>query len=250
MGKEVVMKNEGEATLADMKDVDCVVSLGGDHTFLRASSLIWDKTVPILGINTNRHAYTGALSPHFIDYSERDSHAAQLLETMEDDHFVDFEKRSRILYEKVRTRDDQAEEKALCLNEAFCAEADVASASRYRITKDGHDLGVFKSSGLIVSTGTGSSGWLYASRQFTTEQLSQIQALLGSLHNDTQTNNKAVDELNQETIFPRSDSRMYFLVREGFSMTQISEGFCTQLKITSEMLNGKVVIDAHQHINL
>jgi len=88
---------------------------------------------------------------------------------MEDDHFVDFEMRSRIFYERVRTRDDQKEKKALCLNEVFCAEADVSSASRYCITKDGVDLGVFKSSGLIVSTGTGSSGWLYSARQLTVD---------------------------------------------------------------------------------
>ena len=52
----------------------------------------------------------------------------------------------------------------LVLNEVFSAERDVSSASRYHIHKDGSDLGVFKSSGLIVSTGTGSSGWLHAAR--------------------------------------------------------------------------------------
>jgi NAD kinase len=52
----------------------------------------------------------------------------------------------------------------LITNEAFVAEKDVASASRYRIQLDGLDLGMFKSSGLLVSTGTGSSAWLYAAR--------------------------------------------------------------------------------------
>lgn len=148
----------------DMKDVDCVVALGGDHTFLRASALIWDRRVPILGINTNRDVYTGVLSPHWIDYKSKEKHAAILLETMNDDHSVGYDKRSRILYEKIRTSESQEEEKVLSLNEVFCAEKDVSSASRYCVMKDGHDLGVFKSSGLIVSTGTGSTGWLYAAR--------------------------------------------------------------------------------------
>ena len=52
----------------------------------------------------------------------------------------------------------------LVLNEVFCAEREVSSASRYCIVKDSIDLGVFKSSGLIVSTGTGSTGWLHAAR--------------------------------------------------------------------------------------
>jgi len=43
---------------------------------------------------------------------------------------------------------------------------------------------------------------------------------------------------------------MYFCVREGFSLTQMSEGFCKHIKITSEMLNGQVVIDAWYHKDL
>ena len=62
----------------------------------------------------------------------------------------------------------------LSLNEVFVAEKDVSSASRYCIMKDGHDLGVFKSSGLIVATGTGSTGWLYSARQLTIDQLADV----------------------------------------------------------------------------
>ena len=68
---------------------------------------------------------------------------------------------------------------------------------------------------------------------------------MGSLNVDDSTNDRVSQELSAETIFPRTDKRMYFCVREGFAMTQMSEGFCNSIKITSEMLNGKVVIDAH-----
>ena len=102
MGKEVVVKGEEDATNEDMKEVDLVVSLGGDHTFLRASSLIWDRKIPILGVNTNRDAYTGVLNPHFIDFDERNKHAGALLETMEDEYALHYEMRTRILYERIR----------------------------------------------------------------------------------------------------------------------------------------------------
>lgn len=138
----------------------------------------------------------------------------------------------------------------LCLNEVFCAERDVSSASRYCILKDGLDLGVFKSSGLIVSTGTGSTGWLYGARQLTVKQLEEIQGIMGSLNVDEATNDALARNLSEETIFPRTDNRMYFYVREGFSMTRMSEGFCKHIKITSEMLNGQVVVDAWYHRDL
>ena len=89
-----------------MDGVDCVVSLGSDHSFLRASALIWDRRIPILGINTNRDVDIGVLNAHFIDYEHRQKHSEWILEHMEDDHAVGFEKRTRFLYERVRERDD------------------------------------------------------------------------------------------------------------------------------------------------
>ena len=102
MGKEVVIRREDQATLEDMEGVDCVVSLGADHTFLKASSLIWDHMTPILGININRDAYLGVLNDHYIDPTRRDRHVAKLLETLDYEHSVHFEKRTRIFYERIR----------------------------------------------------------------------------------------------------------------------------------------------------
>jgi NAD kinase len=55
----------------------------------------------------------------------------------------------------------------LCLNEVFAAEKDVSTTSMYRLEVDGKDIGKFKSSGVIIATGTGSSGWLCSARQVT-----------------------------------------------------------------------------------
>jgi len=50
------------------------------------------------------------------------------------------------------------------LNEVFAAEKDVSCTSMYRVEVDKRDMGKFKSSGLLIATGTGSSGWLYSAR--------------------------------------------------------------------------------------
>jgi NAD+ kinase len=68
----------------------------------------------------------------------------------------------------------------LCLNEVFAAEKDVSCTSMYRIHVDNKDMGKFKSSGVIISTGTGSSGWLYSARQITPHNISLIQDIIGS----------------------------------------------------------------------
>ena len=54
---------------------------------------------------------------------------------------------------------------------------------------------------------------------------------------------KICKKISDETIFPQDDDRMFFFVREGFSLTQRTEGFTRHLKITSENLNGEAIID-------
>lgn len=104
-------------------------------------------------------------------------------------------------------------------------------------------MGVFKSSGLIVSTGTGSTGWLYAARQITAQQLAAIQETLGTLHLDDTVNEELAKEISDETVFERGADKMYWCVREGFSMTKMPEGFCKEMQVTSEMLNGEAIVD-------
>eukprot|EP00349_Pseudokeronopsis_sp_Brazil_P006129 CAMPEP_0202959612 /NCGR_PEP_ID=MMETSP1396-20130829/3798_1 /ASSEMBLY_ACC=CAM_ASM_000872 /TAXON_ID= /ORGANISM="Pseudokeronopsis sp., Strain Brazil" /LENGTH=77 /DNA_ID=CAMNT_0049678275 /DNA_START=409 /DNA_END=642 /DNA_ORIENTATION=+ len=55
----------------------------------------------------------------------------------------------------------------LFLNEIFAAEKDVAVTSLMRLEIDGADIGKYKSSGLLLATGSGSSGWLFSARQVT-----------------------------------------------------------------------------------
>lgn len=55
----------------------------------------------------------------------------------------------------------------LVLNEVFVAEQDIGKTSIYRLVVDNTYLGKFKSSGIIISTGTGSSGWLFSARRIT-----------------------------------------------------------------------------------
>jgi NAD kinase len=47
------------------------------------------------------------------------------------------------------------------------AEKNASKTSSYKLIADGVKLGFFKSSGVIVSTGTGSSGWLYGAKRIT-----------------------------------------------------------------------------------
>ena len=69
------------------------------------------------------------------------------------------------------------------LNEIFAAEEDVGKTSVYKLNVDGRDMGKFKSSGVIISTGTGSSGWLLSARRITQHDVRTILNHLGQDEN-------------------------------------------------------------------
>lgn len=50
------------------------------------------------------------------------------------------------------------------LNEVMTSEQDASQLSNYKLNVDDRELGKFKSSGIIISTGTGSTGWLYSAK--------------------------------------------------------------------------------------
>jgi hypothetical protein len=56
-------------------------------------------------------------------------------------------------------------------------------------------------------------------------------------------NEQMARDLSKETLFAHDAQKLFFFVREGFSLTQMSEGFCTKLDVTSEMLNGEIILD-------
>lgn len=66
------------------------------------------------------------------------------------------------------------------LNEIFVAEENVSQTSIFRLVADGNFLGKFKSSGLLIATGTGSTGWLYSARRFTEIDVQRALRNLGA----------------------------------------------------------------------
>ena len=108
----------------------------------------------------------------------------------------------------------------MVLNEVMASERDVSQVSVYRLNVNEKDLGKFKSSGIIIATGTGSTGWLYAAKQISAGQVSQLKRLIGmKLPED-----KSIDlidykisrKISDRTVFPPEREQMYYYVREGF----------------------------------
>jgi NAD+ kinase len=130
------------AAYEDFISRDLVVTVGGDGTVLNASHYILGRT-PVLAVRSDEHS-TGALCAT----SARGLEAA-LDRLLGDDFEVELWTRASVAVDGKRV---------LALNEVYIGDLYAPGMARYELSL-GRISEIQASSGLIVSTGTGSTGW-------------------------------------------------------------------------------------------
>lgn len=141
--KEVLFINSEELNEELIRGKDLIITIGGDGTFTKAANYI-DKQF-ILGINSDPETSEGALK-------SITSHELDKLTDILNGKFKTIERqRAEILINGKKTK-----EKALSI--IFLGAAYQFRASRYKIKYQGKEEEQ-RSSGVIVSTGTGSNAW-------------------------------------------------------------------------------------------
>jgi len=128
------------------KNEDLIITVGGDGTFVKAANLIENSL--ILGINSNPKKSEGALTSILI--SELD----KLKEILEGKYKIILRQRA-----KVFLNEKQIDEHAI--NEVYIGAASQFHTSRYELEFKGKNE-EHRSSGVIVSTGSGSGAWFYS----------------------------------------------------------------------------------------
>lgn len=122
------------------------LSVGGDGTFLKTASLVGNKEIPILGINTGRLGFLADISPD------------QMEETFDE------------IYQGMYLAEPRRVLKLTCngqvlkgypygLNEIAILKRDSSSMITIRAYINGELLNVYQADGLIVATPTGSTGY-------------------------------------------------------------------------------------------
>lgn len=130
------------------KDIDFVISLGGDGTFLRAASKVGDMNVPIVGINMGRLGYLADVTPTEID------EAIKML--YNGDYII--ENHSVIMVEYIG-HNVKPSGCHNALNDIAVLKQDNASMITIHTKINGDTLVTYQADGLIVSTPTGSTAY-------------------------------------------------------------------------------------------
>lgn len=125
-------------------DVEFVISVGGDGTFLRTVAWQGGNRVPVLGINTGHLGFLTALTI--------DDALADLTGIMRCDFRCDKVAMLQVEAEGLRGAD-------MALNEVVVAKEDSASMINVLATLNGKRVANYRADGLVVSTPTGSTAY-------------------------------------------------------------------------------------------
>jgi hypothetical protein len=138
--KNIISKNH-------LKEIDFVISIGGDGTFLSAAHYL--ENTPILGVNSDTKRSEGALTS--IDLSQLNNKIKQIL--INKVKIKEYTREKIIIHQKNRKVETES-----ALNETFFGNINPHHTTNYEIIyKDKPENQ--RSSGIVISTGTGSTAW-------------------------------------------------------------------------------------------
>jgi len=184
-----------ESKIINLKDIntaavswaDVLIAIGGDGTFLVMSSYVQNNQTPVVGINSNPSSSLGYLClPEICSRNIQNT-----FDTLEKQNFF-FIDRRRIRVSMKNTKkkmeppinmyqdfvkirpDSHSSHDMLALNEVFIGDKMPGRTSEMECKFDGNIPIKIKSSGLCISTGTGSSAWSYALNKISVNEVRRI----------------------------------------------------------------------------
>jgi NAD+ kinase len=138
-----------ETVLAEIADLDLLVTLGGDGSILRAARMAAPHNIPVLGVNMGRLGFLAELDP--------DEWAEALPRLLSGDFWL--EERMMLYVEYHRGQQCRRYE---ALNDVVISRGSLARLVRLETHIDGSFLTTYAADGLIVSTPTGSTAYAFA----------------------------------------------------------------------------------------
>ena len=127
-------------------DVDYVISLGGDGTFLKAASKVGAKGTPIIGVNMGRLGFLASILPSEVDEALDEIYSGNI--AIEEHAVI-----------QVEADGEPIEGNPFALNDIAVLKRDNASMISIRASINGEYLVTYQADGLIVSTPTGSTAY-------------------------------------------------------------------------------------------
>ncbi len=132
-------------------EIDLMISVGGDGTFLRCARLVFERQIPIMGINLGNLGFLAEIDVHCIYPS-----LERILKK-------DFEIEKRMLIDGTIIRNDKilegGQSKHIALNDFVLSKSFLEKIIEIKVIVNGINILTYGADGVIVSTPTGSTAY-------------------------------------------------------------------------------------------
>mmetsp|Transcript_3130 Transcript_3130/g.4415 ORF Transcript_3130/g.4415 Transcript_3130/m.4415 type:complete len:185 (-) Transcript_3130:323-877(-) len=134
----------------------------------------------------------------------------------------------------------------LGLNEVFLSEMDPCRPSIFNIGVDGEERQTVRSSGLIASSGTGSTAWFTSAARVHQSTVMRVLDAAG-INTNFMHANSLKDQINSQIAFNPESDKLGFVVREPIinraHNVKSRFGHCRRLSVRSLGWNAALVVD-------
>jgi broad specificity phosphatase PhoE/NAD kinase len=261
-GMKVTVKQVDQCRAEDLKGIDLVISAGGDGTMLKSASLLGINTgsassegesstlstanIPLIGVNTDPQHSSGFLCA----FSVEGPHTCErVLEHIHRGHFV-WKTKTRLSVELIDKLGQSTVIPQFALNDILIAEKDPGRPFVYELTVDDQASEIQRSSGVLISTGTGSTAWMSSAAAIHADQVQRILADVGLKTSAAEAKHIA-ERVNLDMVFDSESDELEYYVREQL-LTQVNSskgkyhyrhGFGKKLMIRSLGWNANMFFD-------
>lgn len=179
------------------KDVECVITIGGDGTMLRAARAGFGGTVLFLGINRGHMGYLTELS----EISDYDELAARLTKE-------DFLIQERMMLSARADRNGRCFYRDFALNEMLLCRSDAVRMMEYEVYVDDVFLNEYRADGFLVSSPTGSTGYSMSAGGPIADPSSKLIILTPICPHSINTRSVVLSADAKIKIIPRNDRQL------------------------------------------
>nr|CAD7193737.1 unnamed protein product [Timema douglasi] len=269
-------------TQDDISWADVIFSLGGDGTFLMVASSVLGNSKPVVGFNSDPTRSEGHLclpkrySTNLEEAIYKLTHGefkwmfrSRIRITLSgefiDEQPVELQEEllhpDRRIYNCISAPDENRvfigsalpeSTRVLpvfALNEVFLGESLSARVSYFELSLDGGPFTKIKSSGLCVTTGTGSTSWHLSINRVDQQTVAKLAALLGNKLSPEQVP-AITKSYNDSLVFSPENPQISYTIRDNICASVWphpkgieSRGFASQIVIRSRCFDAVLVID-------
>lgn len=179
------------------KDIECVITIGGDGTMLRAARAGFGGSVLFIGVNRGHMGYLTEVS----EITDYDSFTDRLVND-------DFRVQERMMLSAKAERNGKTVYRDFALNDVLMCKNDTVRMMEYEVYVNDTFLNEYRADGFLVSTPTGSTGYSMSAGGPIAEPSAKLLILTPICPHSLNTRSMVLSADDRISIIPKNETQL------------------------------------------